>query len=290
MHIPWKPSSVRGPAEDRGWKLRAVLLAALDTHFYRPLLESAELGTPESIAGLEPAEAALARLPRVCPPAPGIDSGALLNGNEPRGPLRELYWPLPPPARTAVLMEGFREHRGMVKVFGDEKRSGWMRFAPEALAGPAPELRRLAELVENRSISIPHPVHSVIAFSLLPQAFLSEEARNLFWRVFKVPVFSEILSPSCEVLAWECEAHQGYHIAGDSAIFEIDHTGGEEELLATSLVDRRRPVLRMATGISGRVEHATCDCGQAGPRLVDVRRKPLSKLHTPAVSPSCAAD
>ena len=290
MHILWKPKSVRSPAEDRGWKLRAVLLAALDTHFYRPLLESAELGTPESIAGLEPAEAALARLPRVCAPAPGIGSRALLNGNEPRGPLRELYWPLPPAARTAVLMEGFREHRGTVKVFAGEKRSDWMRFAPEALAGPAPELRRLAELVENRLIGVPRPVHSVIAFSLLPQAFLSEETRELFWRVFKVPVFGQILSPSCEVLAWECEAHQGYHVAGDSAIFEADHTGGEPELLVTSLVDRRRPVLRMATGISGRVEHATCDCGQAGPRLVDVRRKPLAKASAAALSPSCAAD
>jgi phenylacetate-coenzyme A ligase PaaK-like adenylate-forming protein len=187
-------------------------------------------------------------------------------------------------------MEGFREHRGTVKVFGDEQRSGWMRFAPEALAGPAPELRRLAELVETRSIGIPRPVHSVIAFSLLPQAFLSEEARDLFWRVFKVPVFGQILSPSCEVLAWECEAHEGYHIAGDSAIFETDHTGGEPELLVTSLVDRRRPVLRMATGMSGRVEHATCGCGQAGPRLVDVRRKPLAKVRAAAVSASCAAD
>ena len=289
MHILWKPSSVRGPAGDRGWKLKAVLLAALDTHFYRPLLESAELGTPESIAGLEPPEAALARLPRVCPPAPGIGSRALLNGNEPRGPLRELYWPLPPAARTAVLMEGFREHR-TVKVFGGEQRSGLMRFSPEALAGPAPELRRLAELVENRLISIPRPVHSVIAFSLLPQAFLSEEARDLFWRVFKVPVFGQILSPSCVVLAWECEAHQGYHVAGDSAIFETDHAGGEEELLATSLVDRRRPVLRMATGLSGRVEHATCACGRAGPRLVEVRRMPLAKVRAAAVSPSCAAD
>jgi hypothetical protein len=290
VHILWKPSSVRNPTEDRGWKLRAVLLAALDTHFYRPLLESAELGTPESIAGLEPAEAALARLPRVCPPAPGISSGALRNGNEPRGPLRELYWPLPPAARTAVLMEGFREHRSAVKVFGDEQRIGWMRFAPEALAGPAPELRRLAELVENRLISIPRPVHSVIVFSLLPQAFLSEEARDLFWRVFKVPVFGQILSPSCEVLAWECEAHQGYHVAGDSAIFETDHSGGEPELLVTSLVDRRRPVLRMATGISGRVEHTTCDCGQAGLRLVEVRRKPLAKVRAAALSAPCAAD
>jgi hypothetical protein len=289
VHILWKPSSAHGPAEDRGSKLRAVLLAALDTRFYRPLLESAELGTLESIAGLEPAEAALARLPRVCPPGPGIGSSALLNDNEPRGPLRELYWPLPPPARTAVLMEGFREHR-TVKVFGDEKRSGLIRFNPESLAGPVPELRRLAELVESRSIRISRPVHSVIAFSLLPQAFLSEEARDLFWRVFKVPVFGQILSPSCEVLAWECEAHQGYHVAGDSAIFETDYAGPEPELLVTSLVDRRRPVLRMATGMSGRVKHTTCDCGQAGPRLVEVRRKQLGKVRAAAVSASCAAD
>jgi hypothetical protein len=289
VHILWKPGSPRGPAEDRGSKLRAVLLAALDTRFYRPLLESAELGTPESIAGLERAEAALARLPRVCPPGPGIGSSALRNGNEPQAPLRELYWPLPPPARTAVLMAGFREHRE-VKVFSDEKRSGLIRFDPESLAGPVPELRRLAELVESRSIRISLPIHSMIAFSLLPQAFLSEEARDLFWRVFKVPVFSQILSPSCEVLAWECEAHEGYHVAGNSAIFETDYTSGEPELLVTSLVDRRRPVLRMATGIAARLEHAPCACGQTGPRLVEVRRRQLGKAREATVSASCAAD
>ena len=289
VHILWKPGSVRGPVEDCGSKLRAVLLAALDTRFYRPLLELAELGTPESIAALESAEAALAKLPRAYPPAPGIGSNALLNGNEARGPLRELYWPLPPPARTAVLMDGFRENRS-VKVFGDEKRSGLIRFDPEALAGPVPELRRLAELVESRSIRISRPVHSVIAFSLLPQAFLSDEARDLFWRVFKVPAFSQILSPSREVLAWECEAHEGYHVAGDSAIFETDYSDGEPELLVTSLVDRRRPVLRMATGIAARLEHSTCPCGQTGPRLAEVCRKQLGKGRAAAVSASCAAD
>jgi hypothetical protein len=288
VHILWKPRSGRASTEDRGSKLRAVLLAALETRFYRPLLESAALGTPESIARLEPVEAALARLPRVCPPGPGIGSNALLSGHQSRGPLRELYWPLPPAARTAVLMEGFREHRA-VKVFSDERRSGLIRFDPESFAGPVPELRKLAELVESRSIRVSHPVHSVIAFSLLPQAFLSEEARDLFWRVFKVPVFSQILSPSRELLAWECEAHAGYHIAGDSAIFETDDTDGEPELLVTSLVDRRRPVLRMATGMSGRFEHATCDCGQTGPRLAEVRRKQLGKACA-ALASSCAAD
>jgi hypothetical protein len=64
VHILWKPGSVRGTVEDCGSKLRAVLLAALDTRLYRPLLELAELGTPESIAALDSAEAALARLPR----------------------------------------------------------------------------------------------------------------------------------------------------------------------------------------------------------------------------------
>jgi hypothetical protein len=285
----WKPRPARGPAEDRGSKLRAVLLAALDTRFYRPLLESVALSTRASIAGLRDAEAALTRLPRACPPGQGIGSRALLNAGEPRAPLRDLYWPLPPPDRTAVLMEGFRESR-TVKVFVDEERSELTRFAPQALAGPVSALRKLAESANDRTMRIPRPAHSVIVFSMLPQAFLSEEARDLLWRVFKVPLFVQILSPSCEVLAWECEAHEGYHVARESAIFETDCADGEPELLVTSLVDRRRPVLRMATGMSGRVTHTTCDCGQAGPRLVEVRRKQLGNVRAATVSTSCAAD
>lgn len=278
----WQLRDRRMPAEDRPSKLRAVLLAALKTRLYRPVLETAGLGTPGDIADVRSVEQALAKLPSVNVCVPGIRPTTLLNPDGPRRWRRELYWPLPKAARTAILAGGFREN-GETKVFHDVRRGDLLDYAPDALAGPVCELRRLADAAEDRSRRLPRLEHSVIAFSILRQAFLSNEARDLFWRVFRVPVFGQILDLSNALMAWECEAHQGYHVASENAIFETEHGGGEPELLMTSLADLRQPVLRMATGLTARIGHSTCGCGQSGPRLLDVRRRSLPQRATASV-------
>jgi phenylacetate-coenzyme A ligase PaaK-like adenylate-forming protein len=136
---------------------------------------------------------------------------------------------------------------------------------------------------------MPRLTHSVIAFAILRQGFLSDEVRELFWRVFKVPVFGQILSPGGALLAWECEAHEGFHFNRDCAVFQTQSGGGEPELLATSLVDLRRPVIRLATALTGSVEYSTCGCGQSGPRLMGLRRRLLVKANPAAAFAACAA-
>lgn len=275
-------------SEVRQRRFRTVLLAALKTRLYGPLLESAALGTPEEIAAPGSIEAVLARLPSVDPSVLQVFSNTFLNRDEVEKRRSDLFWPLPPAARTAVLMDGFRQ-RGGVKVFRRERRPDIAGYAPEALAGPVTELRALADAVENRSVRIPRLTHSVIAFAILRQGFLSDEVRELFWRVFKVPVFGQILSFDGAVLAWECEAHEGFHFNRDCAVFQTQSGGSEPELLVTSLVDLRRPVIRLATALTGTLEHSTCGCGQSGPRLMGLRRRPFPKAHPAAAFAVCAA-
>jgi len=269
-------------------RFRTVLLAALNTRFYSPLLEAAALGTPEEIAELGSIEEALARLPSVDPSAIQVYSSAFLNRSEAENRRVDLFWPLPPAARTAVLMDGFWQ-RGGVQVFHRGRRPEIASYAPEALAGSVSELRALADGVEDRGLRIPRLTHSVIAFAVLRQGFLSDEVRELFWRVFKVPVFGQILSPGGAMLAWECEAHEGFHFNRDCAEFETQSGGGEPELLVTSLVDLRRPVIRLAKALTGTVEHSTCGCGQDGPRLMGLRRRSFLKVQPSAAFVGCGA-
>ena len=47
-------------------------------------------------------------------------------------------------------------------------------------------------------------------FSVLP---VPPALRDLLWNTFGVPVFEQYLGPNLELLAFECEAHDGLHLA-----------------------------------------------------------------------------
>ncbi len=262
---------------------RSVLLAALNTPFYGRILEGAGLGTPQEIAALSSVEEALARLPRAEPGQVRLDSPAMLNWASRAGRPQDLFWPLPRPGRTAVLGAGFRWRPG-VRAFRGAALSRLARFDPDALAGPVFELQRVADGIADGWIRRLPLRHSVLAFVILRHAFLSDETRHLLWRIFKVPIFGQIHGLGGELLAWECEAHEGYHIEEHCAIFELDGHGGGPELLATSLVGRRRPAIRLATGLTAGIEDATCGCGQKGRRLVNLRRRSLAKVSVEAAT------
>ena len=287
VSIVWKPVRGRRPSDVRQARFRSVLLAALNTPYYGPVLRSAGLGTPKEIKRLSSIEEALARIPRAEPGYLRMDTGAAANRTAPAAGPHELFWPLPPARRTAVLLPGFRMRKG-VRTFNGTNASRLTFWAPEALAGPVTALQRLADQVEDRWSQMPALSHSILAFVFLRQGFLSEEARDRFWRVFRVPVFGQIFGLSGELLAWECEAHEGYHVEEDRAVIEIDHHLGQSELLVTSLAGLRRPTIRLATGLAASIEHSPCGCGRDGPRLVDVRRK--SRPLIVGARAACAAD
>ena len=76
------------------------------------------------------------------------------------------------------------------------------------------------------------------------------------------------------LLAWECEIHHGLHIREDAALFEslID-----ERLMISFLANPRLPVLRLETGLAGRIVKEQCPCGHKSPRVVDLHRRPIRR-------------
>jgi hypothetical protein len=148
-----------------------------------------------------------------------------------------LVYPIPPAPPTAVLVDGFRSG-GNIHVF----ENGWSdeaaNFAPAAIAAT------LAQLDALGTMPIPSLRNAVIALVRPGEPHLSEDDRERLWRAFRVPVFEQRIDQSCNLLAAECEAHDGLHIE------------------ASELSPRDGEIL----------ETAPCGCGKTTPRLIAQQR------------------
>ena len=120
-------------------------------------------------------------------------------------------YPMDPAPRTAVLAACFRQPRLRpkypVRVFPDGWSEEVSAFAPAAIAASREQLLGLAAAAQP-----PMLTHAVIALENRGDPLLSTTERALLWRAFRVPVFEQIIGPDGELLAAECEAHDGLHI------------------------------------------------------------------------------
>jgi hypothetical protein len=163
---------------------------------------------------------------------------------------------------------------------------------PGAICGSLEELLRLAARVESGKAAPPATVRRLTVRTPLGERLASERARDSLWRAFELPVFEELTGSEGEVLAAECEAHSGLHLDTGSAIFEACYG----ELVVTSLVALRYPIIRLRTGWVGAIERRACPCGERVTRFVPVpvatgavRKPPASagtprRVETPAVA------
>ncbi len=120
-------------------------------------------------------------------------------------------YPMDPAPRTAVLAACFRQPRLRpsypVRVFPQGWSEEVSAFAPAAVAAPREQLLGLAAAERP-----PVFTHAVIALESSGDPMLSAAERERLWRAFRVPVFEQIIGPCGELLAAECEAHDGLHI------------------------------------------------------------------------------
>jgi hypothetical protein len=120
-------------------------------------------------------------------------------------------YPMDPAPRTAVLAACFRQPRLLpnypIRVFPQGWSEEVSAFGPAAIAAPRELLLRLAAAERPPAVT-----HAVIALENPGVPLLSMAARERLWRAFRVPVFEQIIGPDGELLAAECEAHDGLHI------------------------------------------------------------------------------
>jgi hypothetical protein len=161
----------------------------------------------------------------------------------PRKP--QLNYPFDPVPKTALLGLSLNSTDG-VREFA----AGWSpelaRFAPEALAAPARTIQWLIRAVDDGRVSIPPLSSSVIAFVGEPYGRLTLTDRELIDKLWGVPVFEQLRSPSGDLLAVECPAHRGLHICN-------------------SLMNLNDALLQFES-----IDRSPCLCGSSVPRLMGI--------------------
>jgi hypothetical protein len=128
-----------------------------------------------------------------------------------------------------------------------------------AIAAKVSVLRSLAEAVESASMAMPRVEAAVVAFTGICHGELTVLERDLFWRVFQVPVFEQLLARDGRVMAMECDAHDGLHVLDPAAPLD---------------------------GYSAILDATPCGCGNRQPRLTALTR--LAELTPPAVISAAA--
>jgi len=141
-------------------------------------------------------------------------------------------YPIAPVPRTVVLVDWFDSSPlRLVQTFAEGWTEQAAAFAPAAVAGTREQLLALAE-------HAPRLTHALIVLVRAGEPLTTAAERDRLWRAFGVPVFEQIISEDGRLLAAECEAHDGLHVA---------------------VADRAWDDYWMVT--------VTCACGQKSPRL-----------------------
>jgi hypothetical protein len=162
-----------------------------------------------------------------------------------RPELPSLAYPLYPPPRVAVLGVRLADEPG-VRSFPRWSVSELELFQPEALAGSLAELTTIARLRRHGQMALRCLKFPLVVLTPAGAATLDEARHEDLWRWFGLPVFEQIRGPAGNLIAYECEARNGFHLAPS---VELD----------AALPDLRWP---------GEATQERCDCGSAVTRLM----------------------
>ena len=151
---------------------------------------------------------------------------------------------------------------------------GWRRklgLAIEAIVGSQADLAKLAaRIVAGEPVS-GRGARRLLVYTQPGERMLDPELRDRLWQAFELPIFVQLRGFEGELLASECEAHEGMHLETESGIFEVL----DGELVLTSLLGLRHPVLRLRTGLEGKIVPGACLCGEmVSSFLQGTRREP----------------
>ena len=141
--------------------------------------------------------------------------------------------PLAPVPKTIVLAPGFESTRA-IRVFPEGWNDEAARLGPCSVAAPIKDLLALARSGATLR-------YAAIVLTRGPHSALLEADRDRLWDAFGVPVFEQCLGLDNELLAMECEAHDGLHLMGTTS-----RMGAETNVCGCgSSVPRRMPKPQM---------------------------------------------
>ena len=138
---------------------------------------------------------------------------------------------------------------------------------PHLLYGFLTPIRQMAQLARERGQVRPLKALFTTAETLDPAT------RALLEDTFQTEIFDIYGCTEAGPLAWECRAHDGYHVAADAAVLEClaDGIGEAGRVLVTSLDLRAMPLIRYEVGdLAVPAAAGPCPCGNRLPRLARI--------------------
>jgi hypothetical protein len=149
-----------------------------------------------------------------------------------------LQFPLPAPARIAIVDNGFSQSRN-TREFTLDDMAAIHQWAPQAIVAPLATALSLADQ-KLRGLADLASLRALIVLTEMGGDVLADDYRELLWQAFKVPIFEQLRSRQGPVIARECEVHDGLHVD---------------------------PAARLNQEISEALVNEPCECGSETPRL-----------------------
>lgn len=142
------------------------------------------------------------------------------------------------------------------------------QFQPSIIAGPQQELRRYCQHVRAWKLDTSYLDTAVYCLTSLGERPLTDALRDELWDLFGVPVFEIFVAGDGQVLARECDAHEGWHVNTQAAEF-MRLTGDPHLVIARKSADQRH-FDAMGAGFGGDVTTELCACGLQTPRVINL--------------------
>lgn len=135
------------------------------------------------------------------------------------------------------------------------------------LAAPPSVLRRITAAVLAGELTLPKLDDAIVVLNSITDGALYSGERDLLWQVFGVPIFEQWIGFDGELIAWECDAHDGLHLNSPQVHLEANSDG----FRLTSWDARRTPVLRLDCGFRTELSQEPCRCGHPSPLLLGLQ-------------------
>lgn len=136
------------------------------------------------------------------------------------------------------------------------------RYRPRVLLGSAADLERLAEQTRVGAIELSTVDHAIFILTQCTDKPASDTLRVILWQAFGAPIYELLIGDEGQVVASECEAHEGWHVEPSPSF----STSSNEPVLDSpgwSL---------LPSGLFGLVETQPCPCGRQGMRVMNVEQ------------------
>lgn len=143
-------------------------------------------------------------------------------------------------------------------------------------------LLMFAQYVASRNARLP-----VFEAAITTAECLSPEERAFIERTLRCRTFDRYGCREFSVIASECEAHDGLHLAAETMLVEFvvgdrpAKPGEVGDVLVTDLMEEAMPFIRYKIGDRGAPMEGRCACGRGLPRMQMVAGRVTDFIHTP---------